>query len=109
MRFAFRSLLLPAAASLALAGCGITGNFRHDPGYAAFGYQGPGTERDFGLSLGPLPLGVARLFMNVTDIAPDVLPMVQGLRAARVYVYTVDDAERVARRIAATQSDLIAD
>jgi hypothetical protein len=109
MRFAFRPLFLFVAASLALAGCGITGNFRNDPGYAAFGYQGPGTERDLGLSLGPLPLGMARLFMNVTDIGPDVRPMMQGLRAARVYVYTVDDAERVAQRIAATQSDLIAD
>ena len=31
-----RTLTL-GASSLLLTGCGITGNFRHDPGYAEFG------------------------------------------------------------------------
>jgi hypothetical protein len=106
MRLAFRSLLLPAVASLSVAACGITGNFRNDPGYAAFGFQGPDTHREIGLSLGPLPLGVARLFVGDD---PDIGPMMKGLRAARVYIYEVDDAERVAQRIAATQSELMAD
>lgn len=105
MRLAFHSLL-PAAAALTLAACGITGNFRNDPGYAAFGFQGADTQREIGLSLGPLPLGVARLFVGDDE---DIGPLMKGLRAARVYIYTVDDAERVAQRIAATQSDLMAD
>ena len=104
MRPAFRSLLVPTAA-LALAACGVTGNFRHDPGDAAFGFQGFGTERELGLSLGPLPLGVARWFVGDD---PDLGPLMKDLRAARVYVYTVDDTERVTARIAATQRDLIA-
>jgi hypothetical protein len=106
MRFASRALLVPAAASLTVAACGITGNFRNDPGYAAFGFQGPGTHREMGLSLGPLPLGVARWFVGDD---PDIGPMVDGLRAARVYVYEIADAQRVSQRIAATQSDLMAD
>src|SRR5262245_36566790 len=99
MRFALRSLLVPAAALLTLAGCGITGNFRHDPGYAAFGFQGPGTQRELGLSVGPLPLHVARWFVGDD---PDIGPLMKDLRAARVYIYTVGDPERVADRIAAT-------
>lgn len=104
MRLAFRSVLL-LTALLPLGACGITGNFRNDPGYADFGAQGRGTQRDIGLSLGPLPLGVARMFM---DDDPDIGPLLKDLRAARVYVYTVDDPERVAQRIETTQRDLIA-
>jgi hypothetical protein len=105
MRLSFRSVLV-LAASLPLAACGITGNFRNDLGYADFGSQGRGTERDIGLSLGPLPLGVARMFLHDDE---DIGPLLKDLRAARVYVYTVDNAERVAQQIDTTQSDLIAD
>ncbi|HZF27627.1 MAG TPA: DUF4252 domain-containing protein [Gammaproteobacteria bacterium] len=108
MRHVSLPLLVPAVASLLLAGCGITGNFRNDPGYAEF--DSPGmrdTEREIGLSLGPLPLGVARLFFGGDE---DIGPMLKGLRAARVYIYDVDgDAERVEKRIAETQSKLLAD
>jgi len=103
-RLAFCAFVL--AASLPLTGCGITGNFRNDVGYADFGPQGQNTHREIGLSLGPLPLGLARMFM---DDDPELGPMLKDLRAARVYVYEVDDAERVAERIATTQSELIAD
>ena len=73
------------AASL-LAGCGISGNFRHDPGYAAFGSAGTLAEhREIGLSLGPAPLALARLFLN--DEEPDLGAILQELRAVRVYVY----------------------
>ena len=105
MRPSFRSVLV-LAASLPLAACGITGNFRNDPGYADFGSQQSGAERDIGLSLGPLPLGMARMFM---DDDPEIGLLLKDLRAARVYIYTVDDGERVAQRIEATESDLIAD
>src|SRR4029079_5971576 len=90
MRLSFRSVLV-LAASLPLAACGIPGNFRNDLGYADFGSQGRGTERDIGLSLGPLPLGVARMFLH--DDEEDIGPLLKDLRAARVYVYTVDNAE----------------
>ena len=44
-----------------LTACGITGNFRNDPGYADFGpLQSLDAESDFGLSLGPLPLPLVR-------------------------------------------------
>lgn len=105
MRLAFRSALV-LAASLLLAACGITGNFRNDPGYADFGAKGMDTHREVGLSLGPLPLGMARMFLDDDE---DIGPLLKDLRAARVYVYTVDDPERVAERVAATQSDLVAD
>ena len=55
-----RTLVLGASA-LALGGCGITGNFRNDPGYADFGaLTRLEAESDFGLSLGPLPLKIAK-------------------------------------------------
>jgi hypothetical protein len=105
MRLASRSALV-LAASLPLAACGITGNFRNDPGYADFGPQAQDTHREIGLSLGPLPLGLARMFVNDD---PELGPILKDLRAARVYIYDVDDPERVADRIATTQSELIAD
>jgi hypothetical protein len=55
-----RTLVL-GASSLLLAGCGITGNFRNDPGYADFGsLQRLDSESDFGISL------VCRLIANVS-------------------------------------------
>ena len=81
-----------ALAALLIAGCGITGNFRHDPGYAAFGEPGPLAEdRELGISLGPLPLAFARL---VLDDDPEVGPILKDLRAVRVYSYgATRDAE----------------
>ena len=88
-----------------LAGCGITGNFRNDPGFADFASPGwVDTNRDLGLSLGPLPLKLAHW---VLDDDPELGPLVRDLRAVRVYCYEVSgDAERVARRIEATDADL---
>jgi len=76
--------------TLALAGliplltaCGITGNFRNDPGYADFGpLQRLDAESDFGLSLGPLPLQIAKW---VTHDDEDIGPLLRELRAVRVY------------------------
>jgi hypothetical protein len=97
-----------ALAALLMAGCGITGNFRHDPGYAAFGAMGALAEdRELGLSLGPLPLAVARL---VLDDDQEVGPILQDLRAVRVYSYNVTrDAENTAQQVRAVQSRLLDD
>ena len=86
-----------ALAALLIAGCGITGNFRHDPGYAAFGETGPLAEdRELGISLGPLPLAFARL---VVDDDPEIGPILKDLRAVRVYSYGVTrDAESTAQQ-----------
>ncbi len=92
---------------LLLTGCGITGNFRNDPGYAEFGSPGPlATDREFGLSLGPLPLGLARW---VFDDDPEFGPMLRELRAVRVYTYeVVHNPEHVAQRIQDMHSRLVA-
>jgi hypothetical protein len=91
-----------------LSGCGITGNFRNDPGYAEFGSPGPlDTDREFGISLGPLPLGLARW---VLDDDEELGPMLKELRAVRVYTYEVaHDPEDVAQRIKDMQSGLVED
>jgi hypothetical protein len=81
-----------------LGGCGITGNFRADPGFAAF--HSPGyaeTHRQFALSLGPLPLMLAR---KITSGDPELAAMLDGVKAVRVYVYDVDgDREQVGKRL----------
>jgi hypothetical protein len=99
------TVVIPA---LLLAGCGITGNFRNDPGYAEFGSPGPlDTNREFGLSLGPLPLRLARW---VFDDDEEFGPMLKDLRAVRVYTYEVaHDPEDVAQRIREMQSGLVED
>jgi hypothetical protein len=94
--------------ALLLAGCGVSGNFRHDPGYAAFGRPGPLVgQRELGLSLGPLPLALARFVMADDE---EIGAILQELRAVRVYVYDVTrDSESVARHLREVQADLIAD
>jgi len=75
------TLTLAALAAL-LTGCGITGNYRNDPGFAEF--DSPGlldTDREFGISLGALPLGLARWVM-ADD--PEIGPLLRELRAVRV-------------------------
>jgi Domain of unknown function (DUF4252) len=103
-----RSLIRLVALSLlaaATSACGITGNFRHDPGYAAF--DSPGirdTDREFALSLGPVPLSLARLFVHDD---PDLAPLLRDLRAVRVYIYELDgQASRVNERLLSSWTDL---
>jgi hypothetical protein len=100
-------LTLAATLALLLAGCGITGNYRSDPGYAEFDSPGAlDTNREFGLSLGSLPLGLARF---VLDDDPELGPLLRELRAVRVYIYDVErDAEEVAQRLQAMRSELVA-
>ena len=76
-----------------LTACGITGNFRHDPGYADFGsLQRLEAESDLGISLGPLPLQIAKW---VTRDDEEVGPFLRELRAVRVYTFEgiADSAE----------------
>ena len=78
---AIRTLILGASAFL-VAGCGITGNFRHDPGYADFGsLTRLDADSDFGLSLGPLPLKIAKWVSDDEDLDP----LLRDLRAVRIY------------------------
>jgi hypothetical protein len=92
---------------LLLAGCGISGNFRHDPGYAAFDSQGTLAEhRKLGLSLGPAPLALARLFLD--DEEPDLGAILRDLRAVRVYVYEgLPDDERTGQQLRGIESGLL--
>jgi hypothetical protein len=91
-----------------LAGCGITGNFRNDPGYAAF--DSPGSldaNRELGISLGPLPLSIARWALKDE---PEIQPLIQDLRAVRVYTYNVTaDSTDVANRVRETHAELVGD
>jgi hypothetical protein len=92
--------------ALLLAGCGISGNFRHDPGYAAFAAP-RALDREFGISLGPLPLRIARL---VLDDDAEIGPILKELRAVRVYSYNATgDAQRIAQALNETQSRLVDD
>jgi hypothetical protein len=102
-----RTVLLAALVSL-LAACGITGNFRNDPGYAAFGSPGfLATDRELAISLGPVPLRVASWFLHDD---PDVGPLLGELRAVRVYTYEVaGDLEQMARRVSDMQAALVDD
>jgi hypothetical protein len=95
-----------AAAALLLAGCGITGNFRNDVGYARFGSPGPlATDRDLGISAGPLPLKFLRWVM---EDDPEIAPLLEDLRAVRVYTYEVrDKSDQVAARVRGIQSELL--
>jgi hypothetical protein len=99
---------------IALSACGFTGNLRGNPGFASFGVPStlPEADRQFGLSLGPIPLRfatmVSRPIFNeeeawISDALSDV-------RAVRVYVYEVDgDTDRVIAQMDATRSKLIVD
>jgi hypothetical protein len=94
------------AAFLLLADCTILGDLRLDPGYAAFGSPGSrDTDRHLALSLGPLPLKIARF---VTREDPNVSSLLSGVSAVRVYEYEVDgDAGRVRERIDAVRDTLL--
>ena len=99
-----RTLALAALISL-LTACGITGNFRNDPGYADFGpLQRLDAESDFGLSLGPLPLQIAKW---VTHDDEDLGPLLRELRAVRVYTMEgIADPEDAATRAKTVTADL---
>jgi hypothetical protein len=89
-----------------LANC-VFGGLRANPGYAAFGSPGlRDTDREFALSLGPLPMKVARM---VTRGDPEMATMLQGVKAVRVRIYDVDgDAVRVQQRMEDVRAELVA-
>lgn len=95
--------------TLALTGCGVTGNFRHDPGYADFGeLRHLPAESDFGLSLGPLPLRVAGWFVDEEE--EELGPLLRELRAVRVYTFEgIPDSENVAAGVKELRAALAAD
>src|SRR5690606_25625632 len=100
---------LPCAASrlALLAGCGITGNLRLNPGYASFspGLFDSDTNRELGLSLGVLPLRIAKAIVRDD---PEIAGILGDLKAVRVYIYEVDgDAARVRERIERTHGRLV--
>ena len=96
-------------AAVLLAGCGISGNFRHDPGYVAFHAPGALAEhREFGLSLGPAPLALARLFLD--DEEPELGAILKDLRAVRVYVYEgIPGGARMVQHLRGVESELVDD
>jgi hypothetical protein len=93
--------------ALLLAGCGISGDFRRDPGYAAFDAAGDFAEhREVGLSLGPAPLALARLFVDEEE--PEIGAILRELRAVRVYVYEgLPDDENTGQRLRGIESGLL--
>ena len=95
--------------ALLLAGCGISGDFRRDPGYAAFDSAGALAEhREVGLSLGPAPLALARMFVDNEE--PGLGAILQELRAVRVYVYEgLPDDERTGQQLRGIESGLLDD
>jgi hypothetical protein len=102
------TLTVATLASL-LTGCGgLTGNFRDDPGYAEFdSVASLDTHRELGISLGPVPLGLASWIMNDE---PEISRLLDDLRAIRVYTYEVThDREDVAEGLEDIQSGLVAD
>jgi len=92
----------------ALSGCGITGNLHGNPGYADFVSPGiADTDREFALSLGPLPLKLARAFLDEDD-DPEAAAILKGLRGVRIYVYEIDgDEVRVQERVGRTADRLL--
>ncbi len=96
-----------AALTAGLAGCGITGNFRNDPGYAELGsLKRLESESDFGLSLGPLPLRIAGWALDEDDA--EIEPLLRELRAVRVYTYEgIADAEEAATGVEELRAELI--
>ena len=91
-----------------LTACGVTGNFRHDPGYADFGsLQRLDAESDFGISLGPLPLQIAKW---VTHDDEEVGPFLRELRAVRVYTFEgIADSKQVETGVEKLRAELADD
>ena len=108
-----RTLIL-AASSWLLAGCGITGNFRHDPGYADFGaLQHLSADSHIGLSLGPVPLKIAAWGINLAEDEDDeeLGSFLRELRAVRVYTFegVAEDPADVERGVKDLTAELARD
>jgi len=104
--------LIPAF--LALASCGFTGNLRGNPGFASF--RTPSTlreaEREFGISLGPIPLRLATMLSRpiLDDEDEWISDTLSAVRAVRVYVYELDgETGRVIEHLTETRDNLVID
>ena len=99
-----------ATATLVLSACGFTGNMRLDPGFASFHTPSlvPGTDREFALSLGPVPIRLATLIsrplLHEEPWIPDVL---RTVRAVRVYTYRIDDDAEALEQLEYTRTELL--
>ena len=101
-------ILMLAALALALAGCGVTGYFLNDPGFADFGslkrLEG---DSDFGLSLGPLPLKIANWALKDDE---EMGPLLRELRAVRIYTFEgITDAQEAATGVERLTAELVGD
>jgi hypothetical protein len=93
--------LLIILTTLILSGCGITaGSLRGDPGYADLDYPGwREVDKEFGLSLGRLPLRLAAWAVDEGD-DPETAALLRGLKGMRIRIYEVQgDEQRVFDRI----------
>lgn len=98
------------ASAFVLSACGFTGNMRLDPGFASFHSPSliPGTDREFALSLGPVPIRLATLIsrplLHDEPWIPDVL---RTVRAVRVYTYRIDDDTEAREQLEETRAELL--
>jgi Domain of unknown function (DUF4252) len=89
----FARPLFVAGTGLALVACGFTGNLRTNPGFAPLRtprtmYE---TNRELALSLGPIPLRLAKMASHVAfRDEPWIQTALKDVRAVRVYAYDVD-------------------
>ena len=92
---------LVALLALVVGACGVTaGSLRGDPGYADLDYPGwREADKEFGLSLGPLPLRFAA-WVIPDDEEPELTNMLRELKGIRIRIYAVQgDEQRVFDRI----------
>lgn len=87
--------------ALTLSACGITaGSLRGDPGYASLDYPGwREADREFGFSLGPLPLKFAAWVIDHDD-DPELAAILRELKGVRIRIYEIQgDRQGVFKRI----------
>lgn len=91
-----------ALLALTLSACGITaGSLRDDPGYASLDYPGwREADKEFGFSLGPLPLRFAAWVIAAADDDPELAAMLRELKGVRIRIYEIQgDQQGVFKRI----------
>jgi len=90
-----------ALMALTLGACGLTaGSLKDEPGYAELDYPGwREADKEFGFSLGPLPLRFAAWVMD-EDEDPETTAMLRDLKGVRIRIYEIQgDEQRVFKRI----------
>lgn len=82
----FNTYLIALLALVTLAGCGITAG--RGAGYAHFA-RPANADKVMGISLGALPLKLARIVIDEDE--PEAAMLLKGLRGVRVYIYELND------------------